>query len=236
MTTLTDLTMAQFATAYGTLTGIPTSPKSCNGKSRWQARIEALMAEKCLSLADVLDAAGIGPKPTTAPPIDEALEQDVAAAEATFTTPAAAADPEAPEPAAGPASETAEDDMPLDTAGILASETLASECRDILLRYLTDAGLDAARARAAAERAVKALPLRGATAPRAREGTKQDALIAMLRRPEGATIPELAQTLGWAEPSVRGAIAAGLKKRLGLDVVSEKGTNGARTYRIPAAA
>lgn len=235
MTTLTDLTMAQFATAYGTLTGIPTSPKSCNGKSRWQARIEALMAEKCLSLADVLDAAGIGPKPTTAPPIDEALEQDVAAAEATFTTPAAA-DPEAPEPAAGPASETAEDDMPLDTAGILASETLANECRDILLRYLRDAGVDPEHATAAAERAVKAMPLPGAKGQRTREGSKQDTLIALLRRPEGATIPELAETLHWAPHSVRGAIAAGLKKRLGLDVVSEKVADGPRRYRIMAAA
>ena len=221
MTALTDLTMNQFATAYGALTGVPTSPKSCNGNARWVARLEALMAEKDLTPADVLDAAGI--EPPAAALIDETLEQDVAAAEATFAAPTAEAEPEA-----------ADEDTPLDAAGILASETLASECRAILIRYLTDVGLDADNATAAAERAVKALPLPGAAAPRTREGTKQDTMIAMLRRPEGTTIPELARSLGWAENSVRGMISAALKKRMGLTVVSEKGTDGSRIYRIAA--
>lgn len=224
MTTLADLTMAQFATAYGTLTGTPASPKSCNGKARWQARIEALMAEKKLTLTDVLAAAGI--EPPAAAPLDVTLEQDVAAAEATFIT-----------PAAEPVPDTADDDTPLDAATILASEQVFNDVRDLLHRYLTGtAGLEDQSAMDAALRAVDALPPPAPVARRTREGTKQDVLIAMLRRPEGATIPELAETLGWAPHSVRGAIAAGLKKRLGLDVVSEKVAEGPRRYRIPATA
>lgn len=244
MTALTDLTMNQFATAYTALSGIATTAKSCNGKAKWVARLEALMAEKDLTPADVLDAAGI--EPPAAAPVDDALDQDVTAAEAAFTTPAAEAEPgivPAPEPealadeqVAEPVPEPAEEEAPLDAAGILGDETLASECRAILVKVLTDVGLDAEHATAAAERAVKALPLPAATAPRSREGTKQETMIVMLRRPEGTTISELAQTLGWTENSVRGMISAALKKRMGLTVVSEKGSDGARTYRIPTAA
>ncbi|MEO5375113.1 MAG: DUF3489 domain-containing protein, partial [Alphaproteobacteria bacterium] len=72
--------------------------------------------------------------------------------------------------------------------------------------------------------------------PRSRADTKQAKMIEMLSRPGGTTIAELAGTLGWAEHSVRGAIAAGLKKKLGLNVVSTKTTDGTRTYFIPSAA
>jgi hypothetical protein len=65
----------------------------------------------------------------------------------------------------------------------------------------------------------------------AKSATKQTRLIEMLRRPEGATIGDLAQALGWQKHSVRGAIAGGLKKNLGLEVSSEKATEG-RVYRI----
>ena len=65
-----------------------------------------------------------------------------------------------------------------------------------------------------------------------REGTKQAKLIAMLRRPDGATVAQIAKATGWQHHTVRGAIAGALKKKLGLKVTSEKNEAGARVYRI----
>ena len=79
----------------------------------------------------------------------------------------------------------------------------------------------------------------GLTAPtptaaprRIRENTKQAALIAMLRRPEGATIAQMANALEWQSHTVRGALAGALKKKLGLNLVSEKTQGRERVYRI----
>ncbi len=65
-----------------------------------------------------------------------------------------------------------------------------------------------------------------------RAGTKQAQPIAMLERQEGATIAEIAAATGWQPHTVRGAIAGALKKKLGLNVVSEKVENRGRVYRI----
>jgi hypothetical protein len=52
-----------------------------------------------------------------------------------------------------------------------------------------------------------------ARAPRKpREGTKQEQVLAMLRRPEGATVAQIAEATGWAQHTVRGFFA-GLKKK-----------------------
>ena len=75
-------------------------------------------------------------------------------------------------------------------------------------------------------------------APKARtprKGTKQATLIAMLRAPEGATIEEITTATGWQSHTVRGAMAGALKKKLGLEVTSEKVEGRGRVYRIPAA-
>ncbi len=45
-----------------------------------------------------------------------------------------------------------------------------------------------------------------------REGTKQEAVLAMLRRPEGATVAQVAEAMGWATHTVRGFFA-GLKTK-----------------------
>jgi len=68
-----------------------------------------------------------------------------------------------------------------------------------------------------------------------REGTKQATLIAMLRAPEGATIEEIITATGWQAHTVRGAMAGALKKKLGLEVASEKVEGRGRVYRLPAA-
>jgi hypothetical protein len=45
-----------------------------------------------------------------------------------------------------------------------------------------------------------------------REGTKQEQVLAMLRRAEGATVAQIAEATGWAQHTVRGFFA-GLKKK-----------------------
>jgi hypothetical protein len=45
-----------------------------------------------------------------------------------------------------------------------------------------------------------------------RQGTKQEAVLALLRRPGGATVAQVAEATGWANHTVRGFFA-GLKKR-----------------------
>ena len=69
-------------------------------------------------------------------------------------------------------------------------------------------------------------------ARKTREGTKQEALITMLRQPLGASIAEIAREFEWAPHTVRGAIAGALKKKLGLEVTSEKHATRGRVYRI----
>lgn len=62
--------------------------------------------------------------------------------------------------------------------------------------------------------------------------TKLDLLIARLKKPTGATLPDLAKATGWQPHSVRGAMAGALRKK-GIEVASEK-TDGVRRYHIAA--
>lgn len=64
-----------------------------------------------------------------------------------------------------------------------------------------------------------------------RKPGKIEKIIAMLRRPNGAKIGDLAKATNWQVHSVRGAISGTIKKKCGLTVTSEKiGT--VRLYRI----
>jgi hypothetical protein len=65
-----------------------------------------------------------------------------------------------------------------------------------------------------------------------RKDSKQAQLIAMLRRAKGASIDEVVKALEWQPHTVRGAIAGALKKKLGLDITSEKDEKRGRIYRI----
>ena len=53
----------------------------------------------------------------------------------------------------------------------------------------------------------------------------------MLRRREGATIGGIMKATGWQQHSVRGFFAGVVRKKLGLDLVSEK-VGDASVYRI----
>ncbi len=67
----------------------------------------------------------------------------------------------------------------------------------------------------------------------AKRPSKQDAVIAMLRRPEGATVDEVASAMGWQRHTVRGVFSGTLKKKLGLTLASAQEERG-RVYRIAA--
>src|SRR6202140_276589 len=82
--------------------------------------------------------------------------------------------------------------------------------------------------------AIEALP---EPQPDAKRPSKQDEVIAMLRRPEGATVDEVVSATGWQRHTVRGVFSGTLKKKLGLTLASAKEERG-RVYRIadPASA
>ena len=65
----------------------------------------------------------------------------------------------------------------------------------------------------------------------AKRSSKQNEVIAMLRRPEGATVEEVASATGWQRHTVRGVFSGTLKKKLGLTIASAQEERG-RVYRI----
>lgn len=64
-----------------------------------------------------------------------------------------------------------------------------------------------------------------------RPDTKHARIIALLRAPAGATIAALMTATNWQQHSVRGFLAGVVRKKLGLNLVSEKADKG-RVYRI----
>jgi hypothetical protein len=64
-----------------------------------------------------------------------------------------------------------------------------------------------------------------------RADSRQAGVIALLRAPAGATIAAMAGATGWQCHSVGGFLAGVVRKKLGLNLISEAGYAG-RVYRI----
>ena len=61
--------------------------------------------------------------------------------------------------------------------------------------------------------------------------TKHARIVAMLRKPAGTTIAAIMAATDWQQHSVRGFLAGVVRKKLGLNLVSEQ-TDKGRVYRI----
>lgn len=68
-------------------------------------------------------------------------------------------------------------------------------------------------------------------APR-QKATKLSNFIVSLRRPGGATIPDLADVTGWQHHAVRSVLSRPLPKGHGCKITSTKDKDGPRIYRI----
>lgn len=70
-----------------------------------------------------------------------------------------------------------------------------------------------------------------------RPGSKQAKVLEMLRQPGGTTIDDIMAATGWQAHTVRGTFSATFKRRLGVNIISEKvELNGSRQrrYRVEA--
>jgi hypothetical protein len=64
-----------------------------------------------------------------------------------------------------------------------------------------------------------------------RPDTKHARILAMLRAPAGTTVAAIMTATDWQQHSVRGFLAGVVRKKLGLNLVSEQ-TDKGRVYRI----
>ena len=66
----------------------------------------------------------------------------------------------------------------------------------------------------------------------AREGSRKAVVIALLEKPDGASLAQIMEATGWQSHSVRGFISGSLIKKSGLKVDSFKREDGQRAYAI----
>ena len=70
---------------------------------------------------------------------------------------------------------------------------------------------------------------------RQRQRSKKQIALSLLERSKGASIAEMQDAMGWQAHSVRGFLAATVKKMPGVILTSEKALDRARRYHIEAA-
>jgi hypothetical protein len=68
----------------------------------------------------------------------------------------------------------------------------------------------------------------------ARDGSKTNKVLELLKRPGGVTAKELMKTTGWQAHSVRGFLSGTVGKKMGLAVTSTKSEDGERSYSVKA--
>jgi uncharacterized membrane protein len=79
-----------------------------------------------------------------------------------------------------------------------------------------------------------ARPEKAAKEKGAREGSKTNTILDLLKRTGGVTAKELMKVTGWQPHSVRGFLSGTVGKKMGLTVTSTKGEDGERTYSVKA--
>jgi hypothetical protein len=84
-------------------------------------------------------------------------------------------------------------------------------------------------------------PKKGTKAPKkvakakpegARQGSKTEKVLELLKRPGGASLKELMKVTNWLPHSVRGFLSGTIGKKMRLEVVSTKGEDGNRSYSV----
>jgi hypothetical protein len=70
--------------------------------------------------------------------------------------------------------------------------------------------------------------------PKVGRVTKQERVLTLLSRAEGASIEEMMKATDWQQHSVRGFLAGTVKRKLGFLLTSARVNDGARRYRIEA--
>jgi hypothetical protein len=65
-----------------------------------------------------------------------------------------------------------------------------------------------------------------------RPESKGARILALIRRPKGATLAELAKLTGWQNHSIRGFLSGAVGKKMGLTVDSARREDGERVYSI----
>ena len=74
-----------------------------------------------------------------------------------------------------------------------------------------------------------------ATRKRRRKESKQQVCLNLLGRLDGASIEELQRVTGWQPHTVRGFLSGAVKRKLGMELISEKPADQPRRYRISQA-
>jgi hypothetical protein len=66
----------------------------------------------------------------------------------------------------------------------------------------------------------------------ARQGSKTEKVLDLLKRPGGASLKDIIKVTDWQPHSVRGFLSGTIGKKMGLKVESTKSENGGRVYSL----